>query len=181
MFQGNLDRTVSIVAWIPVIASTLSAILTSILGPLIIRLAQNRRMSELEYRLKRLDLLEHLAQQHSREAEPLLQNELAALANFMRSTAPTEQPSIIEQPRPKVSIRTALLPPRPTSVGGWVAAIIYYIYALSTVSYLVLPFGDQLIKWNDALPIALLSFLAALVARQFVSRPAHRPSQRSNK
>src|SRR2546422_5912783 len=154
--------------WIPVIGATVSALLTAVLGPLISELRRPaRRLSEIEYCIKRLELVEKMKRMQPTAAgsEPgqedwsALDTELAHLLRFIRATSETrpEEPSAPTVGWARVLRRLVL--PKPASVGGWVSTVIYYMYAVSAVTYFVIPLTEPKVTWGSAVGFILLSLL----------------------
>lgn len=128
-----------LIALISVAGPPAFGLLTAILGSYIGKSAKAR---DVESQLKRVQLVEGMKKLQQagfpNHDWSILDQEVAELLAFLEQTsvAGTARSDLVTRPRSRLLGRVIL--PRPRTVIGWIATIVYYLYGVATLGYVVL-------------------------------------------
>ena len=128
-----------LIALISVAGPPAFGLLTAILGSYIGKSAKAR---DVESQLKRVQLVEGMKKLQQAGFPDhdwsVLDQEVAELLAFLEQTsvAGTARSDLVTRPRSRLLGRVIL--PRPRTVTGWIATIVYYLYGVATLVYVVL-------------------------------------------
>ena len=159
-------------------------LVAALAGLVVSRFGIAGKAREIEYRLKRFQLVQAMKKLQDagfgKHDWSILDQELADLLSFVRLTSTAEVERSEERIRPRARLMRAIILPRPRTVGGWIATVIYYLYGFSAIVYVAVGvgvfFGASLnsdIK-GLLLPGIIAAALLAVTGRHYAVRSLQR-------
>ena len=121
-------------------------IISPIIAYIISRVGIAGKKNDIEYNLKRLELVEKIKQSinslddsiKQKHDWSILDKEIEDILIFVDATSNREPEREHIKFQGKSRISRIFILPKPQTIGGWVATIIYYLYGIATVVYLIM-------------------------------------------
>jgi hypothetical protein len=166
----------NLAVFVPLAGALLGPIVGAVAG-IIARFGLQNKITQAEFRLKRLDLVEKaLAVEkalgdklQASSATEILLAEYQQVISTIASTRAQEAAAAAAPPRSTKGLRKLILP-WPLSVGGWVATGLYYFYAIAALVYIPLCFVGPPDGLQDFLSGVFGSVIIATGAYYFAMR-----------
>lgn len=132
--------------WQEILIGLIPIIISPIIAYIISRVGISGKKSEIEYHIKRLELVEKMKQSSNSLDNSVkekfdwtvLDTEITDILNYIDANSTREAERILNKYQQTLRIKRMLILPKPQALGGWVASIMYYFYLFLSIIFLIM-------------------------------------------